>query len=92
MIENKIIEISKENTVDRACAIFTNVEENFKSHFNAQSIQDIVNKITFAKDIDILFADDVFHRRLYEEILWAFNQGGLTLNLKYKLTSITCHL
>lgn len=84
MIENKIIEISKENTFDRDWAIFTNVEENFKSHVNAQSIQDIVNKITFAKDIDILFADDVFHRRLYEEILWAFNQGGLTLNLKYK--------
>lgn len=84
MIENKIIEISKENDFDRDWAIFTDVEENFKSHVNAQSIQDIVNKITFAKEIDILFADDVFHRRLYEEILWAFNQGGLTINLKYK--------
>lgn len=84
MIENKIIEISKENTFDRDWAIFTNVEENFKSHVNAQSIQDIVNKITFAKEIDILFANDVFHKRLYEEILWAFNQGGLTINLKYK--------
>lgn len=84
MIENKIIEISKENDFDRDWAIFTDVEENFKSHVNTQSIQDIVNKITFAKEIDILFADDVFHRRLYEEILWAFNQGGLTINLKYK--------
>ena len=84
MIENKIIEITKENDFDRDWAIFTDVEENFKSHVNAQSIQDIVNKITFASQIDFILSDCVFHRRLYEAILWSFNQGGLILNLTYK--------
>ena len=84
MIENKIIEITKENTFDRDWAIFTQIEKEFKSDVNSPSIQEIVNKLTFASQIDFILSDCVFHRRLYEAILWSFNQGGLILNLTYK--------
>lgn len=92
MIENKIIEITKENTFDRDWAIFTQIEKEFKSDVNSPSIQDIVNKITFASQIDFILSDCVFHRRLYEAILWSFNQGGLILNLTYKNHEILSQL
>ena len=69
MIENKIIEITKENTFDRDWAIFTQIEKEFKSDVNSPSIQDIVNKITFASQIDFILSDCFFHRILYEAIL-----------------------
>lgn len=81
MIENKTVKIYKDNDFDKGWALFDTYSDFTVKNFNyeAPSVSDIVNKITYATEIFLVLFDNCLPRAIVDELIWVNKYVAFTV-------------